>query len=201
MANQDAPFGFRPSGHASGGSPSRVGARKYRLSTAYGTALFWGDVVKTDGGGNVVIASAGDAIAGVFMGVDYIASDGSVKYAKNWVASTAEQSGTVINAYVHDDPNAIYEVQSNGSMTRADIGQLVNIDTSTAGSASTGISGQQTSASGGSESQFVVMDVIEDKPVRNAAGNHVLTATGTNAIIKVKPAKHEMGGAATAVEV
>jgi len=201
MANPDAPFGFRPVANATGGTPARLATTKYRLSTAYGTSLFQGDVVKSDGGGNVVIGTAGDALLGVFQGVQWVASDGSMKFAKNWVASTAEKAGTVIEAFVHCDPNAFYEVQSNGTMTRADIGQFVDIDTSTAGDATTGISGQQTSATGGVEDQFQIVDVIVDKPVRNAAGNQDMLATGLNARLIVKPVNHELGGAATGVEV
>lgn len=201
MANPDAPFGFKAIGHTTGGTPARLPTTKYRLSTAYNTALFEGDVVKTDGSGNINIAAAGDAIIGVFKGVNWIAQDGSVKYSNNWVASTAEKSGTVIEALVVADPNLLFEVQSDGTMTRADIGQLVDIDTSQSGDAATGISRQQTSATGGAESQFVIVDVIEDKPIRNAAGNQDMLTTGLNARVIVKPAKHELAGAATAVEL
>lgn len=201
MANPDAPFGFRPVSHMGGGTPGRLSHGTYRLSTAYNTALYEGDVVKTDGSGNIAIAAAGDAMIGVFCGVKWIGSDGAIHYSNHWVASTAEKSGTVIEAYVFDDPNTEFEVQSDDSMTRADIGQLVNIVTSVAGNATTGKSGQQTSATGGSESQFVIMDVVEDRMVRNSTGNQALLATGTNAVIRVKPAKHERAGSTVAVEV
>ena len=106
------------------------------LSTGYSTALYLGDLVKTDGSNNIVIAAAGDQVRGVFGGVKYIASDGSFVFKKNWVASTTEQSGSIIKALVWDDPNQAFLAQSVGSMTNADVGQFVNVDTSTAGTAS-----------------------------------------------------------------
>ena len=134
MANPNAPFSFRPWHHLSGGASARV--HEYPLSTGYSTALYLGDLVKTDGSNNIVIAAAGDQVRGVFAGVKYIASDGSFVFKKNWVASTTEQSGSIIKALVWDDPNQAFLAQSVGSMTNADVGQFVNVDTSTAGTAS-----------------------------------------------------------------
>lgn len=202
MANPNAPFGFRSVMHGAGGTPGR--GNEYTLSTAYATSLFEGDAVKTDGSGNIVIAAAGDAIIGIFRGVEWIGSDGSVKFDNNWVGATAEQSGSVIRALVYDDPNMLFEVQSAGSMTAADIGQFCDVSTGTAGSALTGKSGQQSSTTGSTESQFVIVDVVQarhNRPCRNAAGNQDVYAAGTNAIVVVKPAKHERGGSAIAVEV
>jgi hypothetical protein len=199
MANPDTPFGFRPYNHISGGVPGRL--REYTLSTAYNTSLFKGDLVKTDGGGNLNIAAAGNQVVGVFWGVKYIAADGSVVHKNNWVASTAEKSGTTIVALVYDDPNMTFLVQSNGSMTAADIGQFCDVDTSATGDAATGWSRQQTSATGGSETTFKIVDVIGSRhkiPCRNAAGNQDFYATGTNALVVVKIMKHENGAVATA---
>lgn len=198
MANPNAPTGFVPCKHASGGASSRT--NEYPLSTGYSTALYMGDAVKTDGSGNIVIAGAGDQIRGVFAGVNYFFADGSVVFRRYWPASTTELTGSIIRAEVWDDPNQLFEVQSAGSMTAADIGQWVDLSTATGGSASTGISGMQSSADGGSESTFVIVDVYgtrQKKPCRNAAGNPDFYATGTNARVIVKILKHELGMVAT----
>lgn len=198
MANPDAPFGFKPWKHVGGGTPGRL--NEYTLSTAYNTSLFKGDLVKTDGSGNLNIAAAGNQVRGVFWGVKYIASDGSVVHKNNWVASTAEQSGSTILALVYDDPDMLFLAQSDGTMTTADIGQWCDVDTSQAGSALTGWSRQQTSATGGSESTFSIVDVIGSRhkiPCRNAAGNQDFYATGLNALVVVKIMKHELGRVAT----
>lgn len=198
MANPDAPFGFRPWKHGSGGTPGRL--TEYTLSTAYNTALYQGDLVKTDGGGNLNIAAAGNQVVGVFWGVNYYAADGSVIFKKNWTASTAEQSGTIIKALVFDDPQQLFLAQSDGTMTAADIGQFCDVDTSQSGSAITGVSAQQTSATGGSETTFKIVDVIgarHQMPCRNGAGNPDFYATGLNALVVVRAVKHEHNGVAT----
>jgi len=198
MANADAPFGFRPWKHGSGGTGGRT--NEYTLSTAYATSLFQGDLVKTDGSGNINIAAAGNQVIGVFAGVNYIAADGSVTFKKNWVASTAEQSGTVIKALVYDDPQQLFLVQSNGTMTAADIGLFCDVDTSAAGSATTGQSGQQTSTTASTETTFKIVDVIQARhgmPCRNAAGNQDVFAAGLNALVVVRAVKHENASIAT----
>jgi hypothetical protein len=198
MANPNAPNGFVPYKHAFGGVSGRM--EEYKLSTAYSTALYLGDAVKTGGAGELNPAAAGDQIVGVFAGVKYIASDGSVVFKRNWVASTAEQSGTVIKAMIWADPGQLFSVQSAGSMTDSDVGQWVDVSTGTAGSALTGISGMQTSADGGSESTFRIVEVFgvrQQVPCRNAAGNPDVYATGTNARVIVKIMKHELLGVAT----
>ena len=197
MANPDAPFGFRPWKHGAGGTGGRL--TEYTLSTAYNTALFEGDLVKTDGSGNINIGTAGDAAVGVFAGVKWVGSDGSVNFSNHWTASTAEKSGTTIKALVFDDPNQLFLAQSNGSMTAADIGQFCDIDTSQSGSATTGKSKQQTSATGGSETTLKIVDVIgarHNMPCRNAAGNQDIYATGTNALVVVRIVLHENGALA-----
>jgi len=197
MANPDAPFGFRPYKHVSGGTGGRV--NEYPISTAYNTSLFKGDLVNIDGSGNCVIAAAGGQAWGVFWGVKYIAADGSVTYKNSWTADTAEKSGTIIKALVMDDPNQLFLVQGNGSITRADIGTWVDIDTSASGDTSTGWSRQQIGAGGGDT--FSVVDVIDSRhqmPCRNAAGNQDFYTTGTNALAVVKIVKHGLSGIAVA---
>lgn len=199
MANPNAPFGFKPWRHVSGGTPGRL--NEYTLPTAYNTALFKGDLVKTNGAGALNIAAAGDQVVGVFWGVKYVAADGSVVHKNNWIASTAEKAGTTIVALVYDDPNMLFLAQSAGSMTSADIGQFCDVNTGTAGDAATGWSRQQTSATGGSESTFKIVDVVGPRhniPCRNDVGNQDLYGTGTNALVVVKIAKHELGAIAVA---
>ena len=206
MANPDAPFGFKVWNHGSGGTPCRVG--EYSLAASYATALYSGDALTLAADGTVAIATAGGAVIGIFDGVEYTLPDGSVVFKSYWAASTATKSGSVIRVKVLDDIATTYYVQSEGSMTLADVGQWVDIDTSIAGSAATGRSGMQTSATGGSEASFAIVGVLgaapydgdRSRPVRNAAGNQDFYATGTNAVVLVKIAK-AVGGPVAAVEV
>lgn len=200
MANQDAPFGFRPVKTKSGtavGHPT-----EYVIASGYATNMFKGDAVLLDTSGQVNIGVAGTAIAGIFAGCRYTAADGSVVFKNYWPASTVATDAV---ALVHDDPGLILEVQSDGTMTAADIGQFVNIDTSQAGSTANGQSRQQTSASGGAETNFRVVGMYgvgsNSKAVRDDGGNHVLSATGLNAVLLVSIAAHTAAGATVGVEI
>jgi hypothetical protein len=181
MANPNAPFGFKVWNAGGGGTPARL--EEGSLVAAYGTALYTGDALT-------------------------LAADGTVVFKSYWAASTATKSGTVIRVKYIPAEGHIFYAQSAGSMTLADVGQWVDISTGTAGSALTGRSGMQTSATGGSEVSFSIVGVLgaapydgdRSRPCRNAAGNPDMYATGTNAVVLVKVAK-QVGGVVAAVEV
>lgn len=206
MANPDAPTGFKVYNAGGGGTPNRL--EEGSLVAAYGTALYTGDALTLAADGTLAIAAAGGAIIGIFDGVEYTEPDGSFRARPYWPASTATKSGTPIRVKYIPVEGQIFEVQSNGSMTLADVGQWVDIDTSIAGSAATGRSGMQTSATGGSEASFAIVGVLgaapydgdRSRPCRNAAGNPDMFTTGTNARVLVKVAK-QVGGQVAAVEV
>jgi len=199
MANPDAPFGFKVVRSRTGNASNQV--NEYPIASG-AAAMYTGDIVKQDGSGTIVPGTAGAALTGVFQGCRYTNSSGEKIYSKHWPASTVASDGI---AFVADDPSLVLEVQSDGSMTAADIGQLVDLDTSQTGSTVTGMSKMQTSATGGSENQFRIYGIYGNgslsKPCRNAAGNQDFLATGTNAVIQVTIANHVMAGASAAVEV
>lgn len=202
MANPDAPFGFKIYKHGSGGVATRT--NRYRIVTDYNTAIFQGDLVTQAADGTIAVAAEGGVYVGIFAGVQYTATDGSVVYKNNWVASTATKSGTAINALVYDDPNALYLVQATGTIAVADIGQFADMDNAQAGNATTGISGQAI-VTGGAEGGFRIVDVLDtwhQYPVRNAAGNPDFAVAGANAYVVVRPLEHQLSSdVATAAEI
>lgn len=190
MANPDAPFGFMPYKHGNGGTGGRT--NEYTLATAYGTNIFQGDLVKKAADGSIQLAGEGEEFVGVFWGVTWIATDGSVKYSNHWTASTAEKSGTEIRATVFDDPGQLFLVQATGTINEADKGQLADMDNAQAGDATTGKSGQAI-VTGGSEGGFVIVDVLHDRhqfPIRLANGNQGIAQEGANAYCVVRPVEH-----------
>ncbi len=194
MANPDAPFGFKIYKDGGGGTVGRT--NRHPIASAYSTSIFYGDLVAKTTDGTIILASEGGVFVGIFAGVEYVASDGSQKFAKMWTASTATKSGTEINALVYDDPNALYLVQATGTIAVADIGQLADMDDAQAGDTTTGISGQAI-VTGGSEGGFRIVDVLDawhKYPIRNAAGNPDFAAAGANAYCVVKPLEHQYGG-------
>jgi len=188
MANADLANGFRNARSGNGGTPGRL--NEYTLATAYGTSIGDGDIVKQLTDGTIALATAGDQFVGIFRGVRYTASDGSTVFRRNWIASTAEKSGTTIYALVDDDPGAEYEAISDTSTTRASIGQFANLVASAvdANGGST-----MSVVHGGSETQFQIIDIILGKPVVNAAGNQDVSTTGTYAIVRLRPILHQRG--------
>lgn len=175
MALANAPFGFRPLRHLSGGDPNRN--LEFPIATGYATALCTGDIVKLLSDGTIALAAAGDRPIGVFMGVQYTASDGSAVFTNRWAASTA---ATNIKASVMADPMVTCEVQSGGTPTSADVGALANLVTGT-GSAFTGTSGAYLNSTMGTGSANFRVIRLVDKP-----GN-----SGQYAVLEVQFQLHE----------
>lgn len=123
MTNTNSPFGFSPDLIAE--VENRYAT--YTITSGYGTALYAGDPVKISGGvnglANLVIASPGDKIAGIFKGVTWANSSGYVRRTNYWPAGNV---ATQIIAYVSDDPFTRYRVQLSGAYSDADIGQLAD---------------------------------------------------------------------------
>ena len=123
MANLDAPSGARPFRHLSGGM---IRASEYKIASGTSSNIFTGDFVKLLATGYIDVASAGNRILGVFAGVKYTASDGEVVYKKYFPTGTTTLASADVTAYVYDDPNITYRIQSAGSADFADIGNLAD---------------------------------------------------------------------------
>lgn len=171
----NAPFGFRPLRHLTGGDPNVT--REFPIATGYGTALITGDPVKLLDDGSIALAAAGDRLLGIFQGVSYTDSNGDQKYG-NWPAST---TATNIKAAVVADPNVTFEVQSGGTPAQTNVGNCADHVTGT-GSALTGtsaayLSGTMSNAVAG----FRILKIV-DKP-----GN-----SGQYATLEVQIVEHEL---------
>lgn len=143
MPNVDSANGFWPSRHLQGGV---IRANEYEIADAYSSNIFSGDVVKLATTGYIQVASAGDTnLIGVFQGVQWTASDGELKFARYWPASTSVKTGTKIKAFVYDDPNIAFAVQTltGTAYTKAMEGGNCDIKAEHAGSTSTGQSGME----------------------------------------------------------
>lgn len=128
MANQDAPKGFRPVRHRSGGE---IRTREYIVTT--GQTIFRYDLIKLVAAGTVEEADANDGIAVIGVAAQYIddsASAGGVKIL------------------VYDDPDIIFRVQCDSGTvpTAADVGATANHE-ATNGSAVTKNSAHELDAS------------------------------------------------------
>jgi len=169
MANTDAPFGLRPV-RTRNGSPWNGAATPYYCDAGYGTALYVGDpvVVVGDSNDNEIMgfspgslsqiekATAGDgnAITGVIVGFLPVTHESLV-----YRAASTERI-----AMVCDDPNVVFEIQSDGGSVTADtVGLNAVLIFTHAGSTVTGRSG-------------VELDTTSDTPDADASNQLLILA-------------------------
>lgn len=138
MSNVNAPFGFRFLRHLQGVAPN-VAMSLRRIAYGNGTAIFNGDPVTSLSTGYIAQSAAGTTqIAGIFIGCKYVSvSQKRTVWSNYWPGSDANAD---VEAYILDDPNAVFVAQSNGTaIALADVGDNINFAIG-AGSTATGIS-------------------------------------------------------------
>ena len=154
MATTAAPYGFKPV-NLIGGTPYAGSTRQIKIASGYASNLYNGQIVRIATDGTIALmvnlGSAADVFlagtVGVFVGCTY--TDPTLKYKLN---SQYWPTGTVASdamAYVVDDPNAVFQVQSAGSLAQADLGANVPLNavqSTTTGSTTTGNSNPAVSA-------------------------------------------------------
>ena len=115
MANKDAPFGFRPTRHLTGGE---VRTEEYAIAANHGTSIFTGQVVEAVAAGGIEQAAAGDTQQlGVFGGCFYTDPTTSKPTFKPFYAASTNASD--LKATVHADPFTVFEAQHDGTGTAA----------------------------------------------------------------------------------
>ena len=134
MSSVASPFGLKPAFHPSG-------IIRQQLSTivsGFGTDIFQFSPVRIDDGtGALVPAVAGvPAVLGSFMGVEWTGTDGRRRIGNRWEAGTV---GTEIVAYYVGDPLMVYEIQGDGPVLQANVGDQADYNT-LSGNTTTGLS-------------------------------------------------------------
>ena len=118
MANTFAPFGFQQaSGNGSAPTYEQVTGL---IASGYTTAIYFGDPVYFNQSGtgylegsSITPGSQTTGIAGIFVGCKYLnTGPGRTVWSAYWPGSGATGD---VEAYVIDDPNARFVVQSSGS--------------------------------------------------------------------------------------
>jgi hypothetical protein len=115
---------------------------QYPIASGYATALFHGDPVTLLADGTIGIGVAGAICVGVFQGVSYTNATGQYITSFTWPAAQATLTLIPALAQVIDDPNVIFEIQTNSGvgLTKANINQNANF-VAGAGNPLTGLSG------------------------------------------------------------
>ena len=179
MANVDAAFGAKPVRHLTGGV---IRANEYKIVKEYAANVFTGDFVKLAATGYVQVAGAGDRILGVFNGCKYTASNGEIVFKRYWPTGTATQNDGDVTAYVYDDPNIVWAIQSSGSADFNDIGSLADLVAGT-GSTVTGQSAFEINGTTGQVSANLRILGLYEEPKN---------AYGTNGVLEAVIHEHEL---------
>lgn len=134
MSQTQAPFGLRPAYSPSGiVRPGPLGT----IVSAHPADIFQNEPIMINAGGFIVGAAAGNRAIGTFQGVEYDDTEGRHRVSNRWVANTV---ATNVRAYyIQAQDSVMYEIQANGVLAQADIGQQYDWD-ALAGSTITGLS-------------------------------------------------------------
>ena len=183
MANKDAAFGFRAIG-GMGSSYETQGTSKYQINDNWTNSIFQNDLVGmgdgtvTDRAGTASVAgyifgsiAATTLNLGVFNGCFYIDPTTAKPTWKNYYPGGTNITTGTIDAYCYDNPQQLYEVQTAGTLTQADVGSLIDDNTYVAGSTISGQSKLEIAASSGfTTAQWRIIRLSED-PSNSDTGN------------------------------
>ena len=152
MPNTDNPFGLRPVQHRNG-APYSGACKPYYIQSDYATALFIGDPVVITGAVNTAAVNAagvGSFPVGAIQSINKATVGANpitgviVGFAATTQGSlTYNAASTERIAFVCDDPEVLYEIQSDGVWTPASVGLNAALIYTTAGSTATGRSGAE----------------------------------------------------------
>ena len=199
MASTATPYGLRPIRRADG-LPYSGATTEYLIDSGYGSNLFKGQVVHITAGGYIALVTATGADAttnawpagssgttgaiGVFMGCEYVNSEGQVIHS-NYFPTGTTNGGADIKCKVVDDPFVLFEAQMDGVIDQSDIG--ANTFFAAAQSTSTGSTVYGTSTS-----------AVESTTVTTTAPFRIIGTTSPigdafpDVLIKFNPTWHSM---------
>ena len=193
MANQDAAFGLRPLKSVGQGDDS-TGMSSHAIDAAYGTAIYQGSPVVA-AAGYITISTAGAVPnMGAFWGCFYNDPTTLKPTFKNYYpGSITPPSSKDIEAFVYDNPNQMFEIQSDndGASTLADIfsnADLVNFGGSTLnGVSNSELDDSTIAASSDVPAQLLIIGTSRDPK------NNDVTDTGGNVNWRVLVNMHLFG--------
>lgn len=183
----EAPYGLIPI-NLIGGQPFAGSTRLIPIASAYDTAIFYGDVVTLSSDG-VLVKDAGTATAipvGVFLGCSYTDPTFGKVFRQYYPADTVASD---IEAYVLDDPDALFKVAIVSGTTVIDgVARTVVGNNSSlvqnAGSTATGNSAVAISSTTATTNTLPVRIIDLIPETRNASGEF------TEAVVKWNAGMH-----------
>ncbi len=178
-----APYGFLALNSVDG-KPYAGAIRQYPITAAYGTAIYYGDVVKLVSGGTIEKSavtndSSTEPTLGVFVGVQYTNSSGQPVQAQYYPTGV-----TNAIAYVVLDPQAAFKCAVTNAadaatvtyVTRSVVGKNA-IRSAGTGSNTTGDSGASVQADTTANTAafpFRIIDVVPETAINTTAFTEVI---------------------------
>ena len=172
MATTATPYGFKPLNHI-GGTPYAGAVRHIKIASGFGTNIFNGSIVALVTGGTLevvtTLGSNGDVfpsgVIGVFVGCTYTDPTSKNKtFSNHWPTGTVASDAM---AYVVDDPQVLFQVQADGAVTQAELGEnahLAAVQSTSTGDTTTGVSNSaidQSTIAVTATFAFRVVDFVE----------------------------------------
>ncbi len=196
MSATSAPFGLRPAFHPSGLDRAAALANGIQavstsgnVSAGYASNILKGQPVKMNTNGYIEVAGVSDPIVGAFAGVEWTDATGRRRVSNYWPANESFQVGSVV-AYFYSDPNIVYEIQTDGTLSQAAVGDEFDFTNVTAGSTTTGLSQATLSITPAGTGNLKVMRIIDIAPYPdNAWGDPFV-------IVRAQIAEYQFAGAA-----
>ena len=151
MASTNSPYGLRPI-NLLGGQSYAGSTRKYAIPATYNVNIQYGDPVLIVNTGatrgtlarfngtttatTVTNTGGGFGFVGVFVGVTFTDPVYGAVFRQNYAAGN---TATDIQAYVVDDPDALFQVQANGQLNQTALGCNAALIQTVAGSSGVNI--------------------------------------------------------------
>jgi hypothetical protein len=182
MANVSEKFGLRPYRKLDG-TPLVGAQNRYRIAAGYATAIFQGDLVKPTAAGNVErhTGNTSNAVVGVFNGCFYNDPTTQKPTWKNYYPGGVTPTQGGITAFVVDDPDAVFLVDSDGTFSAADLFKNYSVTNAT-GVTQTGNSQVQLDYS---ESGTQVTYVIQAIDISQDPANSTESAANGNILVRI----------------
>jgi|TARA_R100000426_G_scaffold7963_4_gene9548 hypothetical protein len=182
MANKDASFGLKPV-RMMGGSPYSGGQSRYRIAANYGTNIFQGDLVAQVTGGGIELHADGGTvpIVGVFNGCMFTDPTTSEQVFSNHYPASTNASDII--AFVHDDPNTVFEIQADDTFPVADLFGNFDIVYTNSGSTTTGISGAELDVTTGATTTTLPLKAID---ISQDPENSDVGSANTNVLVVIQ---------------
>lgn len=189
MANIDAAFGLRPYKMlGSSANTNGVETFKIQLTGTAGTSsvIYQGTPVIPLANGlvDIVGAAAGGTvpILGAFIGTKYTDTNGNVTFTNKWPGTSSAKSSTAAECYISCDPNQLFLINCDASVTDAAIHANANFASGTSGDSTTGISSAELAVSTVATTNTLNLRIMgfEDSP-----SNADTSAAGRLAIVKL----------------